>query len=145
MPQPPYNLGFSNIGARTVLLQFFPGFDGKTSITLWIVLAKEAGSDDYRQIFTISDPHAREIWVQNLQPFTKYQLKVIAENIVGQSAPSEPTREFETLQAPPGVPPGNVTVRPLNATAFRISWTVSFEEEKKKETFCLNCMCCRNG
>ena len=128
MPQPPHNLGFSNIGARKVLLQFFPGFDGKTSITLWTVLAKEAGSDDYQQIFTISDPQAREIWVQNLKPYTRYQLKVIAENIVGQSAPSEPTREFETLQAPPGVPPGSVTVRALNATAFRISWTVSFEK-----------------
>ncbi|XP_070184420.1 protein sidekick-2-like [Littorina saxatilis] len=126
LPHPPYNLGYSNIGARTVLLQFFPGFDGKTSITQWIVHAREVDNeenDDYQQIYTISDPNAREIWVQNLKPFTKYQLKIIAENVVGQSAPSEPTRPFETLQAPPGVPPGNVTVRPLNATAFRISWT----------------------
>ena len=125
LPHPPYNLGFSNIGARTVLLQFFPGFDGKTSITRWIVLASEGDGQDYNEIFSVSNPTAREINVENLKPYTRYQLKIIAENIVGQSAASEPTRPFETLQAPPGVPPGNVTVRALNATALRISWTVS--------------------
>jgi protein sidekick len=108
-----------------VLLQFFPGFDGKTSITLWIVQAKSSAMANYQQVFTISDPPAREIWVQNLKPYTKYKLRIIAKNIVGESAPSEPSREFETQQAAPGQPPGNVTVRALNATALRISWTVS--------------------
>lgn len=129
LPQPPYNLGFSNIGARTVLLQFFPGFDGKTSITLWIVQAKTATMTDFQEIFTFPDPAAREIWVQNLKPYTKYKLRVIAKNIVGESGPSEPTREFETLQAAPGEPPGSVTVRALNATALRVSWTAIPSEE----------------
>ncbi|KAK7506394.1 hypothetical protein BaRGS_00002506 [Batillaria attramentaria] len=123
LPGPPHNLGISDIQDRTVLLQFFPGFDGKTSITNWIVLAKAAGQQNYSEIYSISDPTARDILVQNLKPYTRYQLRLIAENIVGRSSPSEPTREFQTLQAPPGSPPGNVTVRALNSTALRISWT----------------------
>lgn len=125
LPSPPYNLGISNIAATSVLLQFFPGFDGKTSITLWIVQAKQAGQDTFSEIFSISAPQAREIWVQNLKPYRKYQLRIVAENIVGRSGPSDPSREFETLQAPPSSAPGNVTVRALNATSHRVSWTVS--------------------
>jgi hypothetical protein len=34
-PGTPYNLGISDIQARSTLLQFLLGFDGKTSITLW--------------------------------------------------------------------------------------------------------------
>ena len=109
-----------------MLLQFFPGFDGKTSITLWIVMAKKETSDTYSHIYNASSPLAREIWVENLKPYTRYRLKLVARNVVGESAPSEPTSEFETLQAPPAVPPGDVTARAINATAVRIGWTVSY-------------------
>ena len=47
-------LGVSNIQAHSVLLQFIPGFDGKTSITLWIVEAMEVEeSTDYVEIYTV--------------------------------------------------------------------------------------------
>ena len=47
-------LGVSNIQAHSVLLQFIPGFDGKTSITLWIVEAMEVEeSTDYAEIYTV--------------------------------------------------------------------------------------------
>lgn len=39
LPEAPVGLGVSNIQARSVFLQFQPGFDGRTSITLWIVEA----------------------------------------------------------------------------------------------------------
>ena len=68
---------------------------------------------------------ARSIQVDNLRPYTRYRLRIIAENIVGRSNASLPTRSFQTQQAAPGVPPGSVTVRALNATALRVSWTVS--------------------
>lgn len=88
-------------------------------------MAKEGEATTYTEIYSVSNPTANEIWVQNLKPYTGYQLKVIAENIVGRSDPSQPSQRFETLQAAPAVPPGNVTVRAINSTGFRISWTVS--------------------
>ena len=63
--------------------------------------------------------------MENLRPYTRYRLRLIAVNIVGRSKPSLPTREFKTLQAAPSVPPGNVTVRAVNATALRVSWMVN--------------------
>ncbi|XP_071105902.1 protein sidekick-2-like isoform X1 [Haliotis cracherodii] len=122
LPTAPYNLGITNMQARSVLLQYLPGSTGKTSITLWIVEALEGTSSTWREIYTRNDPDAREILVQNLRPYTQYKLRLIAENIVGRSNASLPTRIFETLQDAPGGPPGNVTVRALNSTAFRISW-----------------------
>lgn len=37
LPGAPSNLVISNISPRSVTLQFQPGFDGKTSISKWIV------------------------------------------------------------------------------------------------------------
>lgn len=40
LPGAPTNLGISNIGPRSVTLQFRPGYDGKTSISRWLVEAQ---------------------------------------------------------------------------------------------------------
>lgn len=44
---------------------------------------------------------------------------------MGPSVASEPTRQFQTSQDSPNVPPGEVTLRAVNSTALRISWAVS--------------------
>lgn len=58
----------------------------------------------------------------------QYKLRLIANNVVGPSAPSEPTKEFQTIQAPPSHPPRNVTVRAMSATELRVRWIVSFDK-----------------
>lgn len=40
LPGPPTNLAISNIGPRSVTLQYKPGYDGKTSISRWQVEAQ---------------------------------------------------------------------------------------------------------
>lgn len=40
LPGPPTNMAISNIGPRSVTLQFKPGYDGKTSISRWQVEAQ---------------------------------------------------------------------------------------------------------
>jgi protein sidekick len=54
-----------------------------------------------------------------------YKLRIISNNVVGSSSPSEPTKEFQTIQAPPAHPPYNVTVRAMSATELRVRWIVS--------------------
>ena len=65
------------------------------------------------------------VQVENLSPYTTYQLRLIAENVVGKSDPSSPTRGFMTLKAVPEIAPRDVTVTSVGATAFRVSWLVS--------------------
>ena len=75
--------------------------------------------------FQTSDTSTMTVQVENLSPYTTYQLRLIAENDVGRSDPSSPTRDFMTLKTVPEIAPRNVAVISVGATAFRVSWLVS--------------------
>lgn len=122
LPSPPTQLALSNIDAFSVVLQFTPGFDGNSSITKWSVEAQTARNLTWFTIYEISDPDATTLTVTGLMPFTPYRLRLIATNVVGPSEPSEPTKDFQTIQARPMHPPLNVTVRAMSATELRVRW-----------------------
>ncbi|XP_039313553.1 protein sidekick isoform X8 [Solenopsis invicta] len=122
LPEPPTKLALSNIDAFSIVLQFTPGFDGNSSITKWTVEAQTARNSTWYIIYEVSDPDASTITVGGLTPFMQYKLRLIANNVVGASQPSEPTKEFQTIQAPPSHPPKNVTVRAMSATELRVRW-----------------------
>lgn len=122
LPHPPERLAVTNIEAFSVVLQFTPGFDGNSSITKWIVEAQTARNATWVPVFEASDPDATTLTVTGLIPFMLYKLRIIANNVVGASSPSEPTKEFQTIQAPPAHPPYNVTVRAMSATELRVRW-----------------------
>lgn len=122
LPQPPYHLALSNIEAFSVVIQFTPGFDGNSSITKWIVEAQTARNMTWFNVYEVYDPEATTLHVQNLEPFTPYRLRVFAQNVVGTSEPSEPSKDFQTIQARPKHPPYNVTVRAMSATELRVRW-----------------------
>ncbi|XP_032667405.1 protein sidekick isoform X2 [Odontomachus brunneus] len=122
LPEPPTKLALSNIDAFSVVLQFTPGFDGNSSIAKWTVQAQTARNSTWYNIYEVSDPDACTITVDRLTPFMQYKLRLIANNVVGASQPSEPTKEFQTIQAPPSHPPTNVTVRAMSATELRVRW-----------------------
>ena len=91
--------------------------------------------------FQSSDTSTMTVQVENLSPYTTYQLRLIAENDVGRSDPSSPTRDFMTLKAVPEIAPRDVTVTIVSATAFRVSWLVS--RAIQCSPFCLSsCRCC---
>ncbi|KAK6048926.1 fibronectin type III domain protein [Cooperia oncophora] len=91
LPGRPSSLTLSDIRARSVLLSFVPGFDGHTAIRQWIVEAKVADSSVFQVIYNVSAPKARSITVAGLRPYTRYQMRLIAENVRGRGAPSEPS------------------------------------------------------
>nr|XP_018910641.1 PREDICTED: protein sidekick isoform X1 [Bemisia tabaci] len=122
LPHPPTKLALTNIEAFSVVVQFTPGFDGNSSIAKWIVEAQTARNTTWFPIFEVSSPDATTLTVVGLSPFTMYRLRIIASNVVGMSEPSEPTKEFQTIQAPPSHPPRNVTVRAMSATELRVRW-----------------------
>ncbi|XP_053624713.1 protein sidekick isoform X3 [Plodia interpunctella] len=122
LPDAPRNLALSNIEAFSVLLQFTPGFDGNSSISLWTVQAQTARNSSWVTIYEVYAPDAQSILVTGLVPFTTYRLRVVATNVVGSSQPSEPCKEFQTIQAPPQHPPRNVTVRAVSANNLRVRW-----------------------
>ncbi|ULT96732.1 hypothetical protein L3Y34_004937 [Caenorhabditis briggsae] len=123
LPGRPSMLSIGDISATTVQLHFTPGFDGHTAIRQWIVEGKMADSSVFAHIFNVSSPKARSIIVTGLRPFTQYQLRLIAENVKGRGAPSEPSRTFETLQTNPETPSQRLFTEPVSATSISVSWT----------------------
>lgn len=116
LPGKASRLAVSNIDAQSVVLQFTPGFDGNTSITKWTVEAstKKRNESSWFIVDETSDPDAKNVVVHNLIPFTEYRLRLLSTNVVGTRPPSEPTKYFQTIQAPPSHAPYNVTVRAVN-------------------------------
>ncbi|XP_011717998.2 protein sidekick-2 isoform X1 [Macaca nemestrina] len=126
LPGPPTNLGISNIGPRSVTLQFRPGYDGKTSISRWLVEAQVGvvgEGEEWLLIHQLSnEPDARSMEVPDLNPFTYYSFRMRQVNIVGTSPPSQPSRKIQTLQAPPDMAPANVSLRTASETSLWLRW-----------------------
>lgn len=123
LPHPPSRLALSNIEAFSVVLQFTPGFDGNSSITRWTVEALTTRNNTWFRLMEVTDePDATTITVTGLVPFSLYRLRLVAWNVVGASVPSEPSKEFQTIQAVPSHAPKNVTVRAMSATELRVRW-----------------------
>ncbi|XP_076856634.1 protein sidekick-2 isoform X2 [Brachyhypopomus gauderio] len=126
LPGPPTNLAISNIGPRSVNLQFKPGYDGKTSISRWQVEAQVSvvgENEDWVMVHQLAnEPDARSLEVPALNPYTFYRFRMRQVNIVGTSPPSQPSRKIQTLQAPPDMAPANVTLRTASETSLWLRW-----------------------
>uniref|UniRef100_A0A1A8UMS8 Sidekick homolog 2b (Chicken) n=1 Tax=Nothobranchius furzeri TaxID=105023 RepID=A0A1A8UMS8_NOTFU len=126
LPGPPTNLAITNIGPRSVNLQFKPGYDGKTSISRWLVEAQVAvvgDNEDWVMVHQVSnEPEARSLEVPGLNPYTSYRFRMRQVNIVGTSPPSQPSRKIQTLPAPPDMAPANITLRTASETSLWLRW-----------------------
>ncbi|TRY60854.1 hypothetical protein DNTS_028282 [Danionella cerebrum] len=126
LPGPPSNLAISNIGPRSVTLQFKPGYDGKTSISRWQVEAQVGvigENEDWVMVHQLAnEPDARSLEVSGLNPYTFYRFRMRQVNIVGTSPPSQPSRKIQTLQASPDMAPANVTLRTASETSLWLRW-----------------------
>ncbi|KAJ8283488.1 hypothetical protein COCON_G00023380 [Conger conger] len=109
-------MAISNIGPRSVTLQFKPGYDGKTSISRWQVegqIGVIGEAEDWVMVHQVpNEPEARSLEVPGLNPYTFYRFRMRQVNIVGTSPPSQPSRKIQTLQAPPTWPPSTSPCAP---------------------------------
>ncbi|XP_033896317.3 protein sidekick-2-like isoform X3 [Acipenser ruthenus] len=133
LPGPPTNMAISNIAPRSVTLQFKPGYDGKTSISRWLVEAQIGVIGENEEWVLLhqlpNEPDARSLEVPNLNPYTFYRFRMRQVNIVGTSPSSQPSRKIQTLQAPPDIAPANVTLRTASETSLWLRWVPLSEWE----------------
>uniref|UniRef100_A0A673T7G1 Sidekick cell adhesion molecule 1 n=1 Tax=Suricata suricatta TaxID=37032 RepID=A0A673T7G1_SURSU len=126
LPGAPSNLVISNISPRSAILQFRPGYDGKTSISRWIVEGQVGAIGDEEEWVSLyeeeNEPDAQTLEIPNLTPYTHYRFRMRQVNIVGTSPSSPSSRVIQTLQAPPDVAPTSVTVRTASETSLRLRW-----------------------
>ncbi|XP_047569359.1 protein sidekick-1 isoform X2 [Lutra lutra] len=126
LPGAPSNLVISNISPRSATLQFRPGYDGKTSISRWIVEGQVGAIGDEEEWVSLyeeeNEPDAQMLEIPNLTPYTHYRFRMRQVNVVGASPFSQSSRVIQTLQAPPDVAPTSLTVRTASETSLRLRW-----------------------
>ncbi|XP_034844173.1 protein sidekick-1 isoform X1 [Mirounga leonina] len=126
LPGAPSNLVISNISPRSATLQFRPGYDGKTSISRWIVEGQVGAIGDEEEWVSLyeeeNEPDAQTLEIPNLTPYTHYRFRMRQVNIVGTSPFSQSSRVIQTLQAPPDVAPTSITVRTASETSLWLRW-----------------------
>ncbi|XP_057606118.1 protein sidekick-1 [Hippopotamus amphibius kiboko] len=126
LPGAPSNLVISNISPRSATLQFRPGYDGKTSISRWIVEGQVGVIGDEEEWVTLyeeeNEPDAQMLEIPNLTPYTHYRFRMRQVNVVGAGPFSPCSRVIQTLQAPPDMAPTSITLRTASETSLRLRW-----------------------
>ncbi|XP_028913332.1 protein sidekick-1 isoform X2 [Ornithorhynchus anatinus] len=126
LPGAPSNLVISNISPRSATLQFRPGYDGKTSTSKWIVEGQVGAIGDDEEWVGLyekeNEPDAQMLEIPNLTPYTHYRFRMRQVNVVGPSPFSQSSRVIQTLQAPPDIAPGSITVRTASETSLWLRW-----------------------
>uniref|UniRef100_A0A671F9A5 Sidekick cell adhesion molecule 1 n=1 Tax=Rhinolophus ferrumequinum TaxID=59479 RepID=A0A671F9A5_RHIFE len=126
LPGAPSNLVISNISPRSATLQFRPGYDGKTSISRWVVEGQVGAIGDEEEWVSLyeeeNEPDTQTLEIPNLTPYTHYRFRMRQVNVVGTSPFSPSSRVIQTLQAPPDVAPTSITVRTASETSLRLRW-----------------------
>uniref|UniRef100_A0A096LY51 Neural cell adhesion molecule L1 n=1 Tax=Poecilia formosa TaxID=48698 RepID=A0A096LY51_POEFO len=121
-PSPPTDLELSDPYERSVRLSWVPGDSNHSPITEYLV---QYDDDDWipgkwKNLSTY--PGNLNSVMLHLQPFTYYEFRVIANNEIGSSRPSRPSKRFQTSGAPPDVIPKNLKGVGTWRNNMEISW-----------------------
>uniref|UniRef100_A0A3P9LP74 Neural cell adhesion molecule L1.1 n=1 Tax=Oryzias latipes TaxID=8090 RepID=A0A3P9LP74_ORYLA len=118
VPGPPASLWYKSPADTTLILHWSPPLDANGVLLAYMVQYKEGTRQDSpMRMQMIHDPSVNHIVLNDLNPSSYYEFKVIAHTAVGAGEPIN--RRLATLLE--GVPPSNVTVDPSN-TSFNLSW-----------------------
>ncbi|XP_013366015.1 PREDICTED: neuronal cell adhesion molecule isoform X22 [Chinchilla lanigera] len=141
VPNPPFDLELTNQLDKSVQLSWTPGDDNNSPITKFIIeyedAMHEAGLWHHQAEVSGTQTTAQ----LKLSPYVNYSFRVMAENSIGRSLPSEASEQYQTKAAEPdknptsveglGSEPDNlvITWKPLNGfesngpdLQYKVSW-----------------------
>ncbi|XP_029340421.1 neuronal cell adhesion molecule isoform X21 [Mus caroli] len=141
VPNPPFDLELTNQLDKSVQLTWTPGDDNNSPITKFIIEYEDAMHDAglWRHQAEVSGTQTTA--QLKLSPYVNYSFRVMAENGIGRSMPSEASEQYLTKAAEPdqnpmaveglGTEPDNlvITWKPLNGfqsngpgLQYKVSW-----------------------
>lgn len=141
VPNPPFDLELTNQLDKSVQLTWTPGDDNNSPITKFIIEYEDAMHEAglWRHQAEVSGTQTTA--QLKLSPYVNYCFRVMAENSIGRSAPSEASEQYLTKAAEPdqnptaveglGTEPDNlvITWKPLNGfqsngpgLQYKVSW-----------------------
>ncbi|KAH9632597.1 hypothetical protein HF086_001840 [Spodoptera exigua] len=122
VPEMPKNIRIIDQQSRSIQISWTQPYAGNSPIINYIVQYKEAPDSWPTTPQKVIVPGSvTSASVQNLQPATSYHLRIIAENRLGQSEPSQLIQVTTTEEVPSG-PPLDVRVEAKSSTELIVSW-----------------------
>ncbi|XP_030381731.1 Down syndrome cell adhesion molecule-like protein Dscam2 isoform X2 [Scaptodrosophila lebanonensis] len=121
VPEMPYALKVLDKSGRSVQLSWAQPYDGNSPLNRYIIEFKRSRAS-WDEIDRVIVPgHTTEAQVQKLSPATTYNIRIVAENVIGTSQSSEAVTIITAEEAPSGKPQ-NIKVEPVNQTTMRVTW-----------------------
>ncbi|KAG6458280.1 hypothetical protein O3G_MSEX010787 [Manduca sexta] len=122
VPEAPYGLKVLDKSGRTVQLSWAAPYDGNSPIKKFLIEYKRAKGNWEKDIDRVLVPgDATEAGVFGLRPATAYHIRIVAENELGTSEPSETVTIITAEEAPTG-PPQDVKIDAIDKHTLRVTW-----------------------
>uniref|UniRef100_A0A182WFX7 Down syndrome cell adhesion molecule n=1 Tax=Anopheles minimus TaxID=112268 RepID=A0A182WFX7_9DIPT len=121
-PEMPYALKVLDKSGRTVQLSWAKPYDGNSLLKRYIIEFKRSRGSWENDIDRVIVPgDTNEAQVQQLSPATTYNIRIVAENDIGVSDPSDVVTIITAEEAPSGKPQ-TIKVEAINQSTLRVSW-----------------------
>nr|XP_034826853.1 Down syndrome cell adhesion molecule-like protein Dscam2 [Maniola hyperantus] len=122
VPEAPYGLKVLDKSGRTVQLSWAAPYDGNSPIKKFLIEYKRAKGNWEKDIDRVLVPgDATEAGVFSLRPATAYHIRIVAENELGTSEPSETVTIITAEEAPTGMPQ-DVKLDAVDKHTLRVTW-----------------------
>ncbi|XP_017797231.1 PREDICTED: Down syndrome cell adhesion molecule-like protein Dscam2 [Habropoda laboriosa] len=123
VPEVPYSLKVLDKSGRSVQLSWAAPYDGNSPMKRYVIEYKISKGSWETDIDRVLVPGSQQnvAGVYNLRPATTYHLRIVAENEIGASDPSDTVTIITAEEAPSG-PPTSVRVDALNQHTLKVTW-----------------------
>ncbi|XP_076655517.1 Down syndrome cell adhesion molecule 1 isoform X13 [Halictus rubicundus] len=130
VPEVPYGLKVLDKSGRSVQLSWAAPYDGNSPITRYVIEYKISKGSWETDIDRVLVPGSQQnvAGVFNLRPATTYHLRIVAENEIGASRPSD-TVTIITAEEVPSGPPTNVRVDAVDQHTLKVTWKPPSRED----------------
>ena len=131
-PIGPNVITIDTVNSTAVKVQwYFPG--DSMRVVSYSIQIQTVGSEEWVEAVTKTAQAVTEATIGGLVPFTRYDVRVVANYADGDSVPSDVYRKSETegesvltAEDKPGSPPGGVNVVVVSHTSLLVSWEVRY-------------------
>lgn len=122
VPEVPYGLKVLDKSGRSVQLSWAAPYDGNSPIKRYVIEYKISKGSWETDIDRVLVPGSQQnvAGVFNLRPATTYHLRIVAENEIGASDPSDTVTIITAEEAPSG-PPTSIRVDDLDQHTLKVS------------------------
>ncbi|XP_011645359.1 Down syndrome cell adhesion molecule-like protein Dscam2 isoform X4 [Pogonomyrmex barbatus] len=123
VPEVPYGLKVLDKSGRSVQLSWAAPYDGNSPIKRYVIEYKISKGSWETDIDRVLVPGSQQnvAGVYNLRPATTYHLRIVAENEIGTSDPSDTVTIITAEEAPTG-PPTSVKVDAVDQHTLKVTW-----------------------